>query len=85
MATETKIAVAEVIFPDVAADGSVTNTALVPVDPDDPTNQAMVNKYMSELDMSDTNSIIFFGSKAQQELFRTYIFMFWGSQSKNRF
>ena len=68
MATETKTAVAEVIFPDVAADGSVTNTALVPVDPDDPTNQAMVNKYMSELDMSDTNSIIFFGSKAQQEL-----------------
>ena len=68
MATETKTAVAEFIFPDVAADGSVTNTALVPVDPDDPTNQAMVNKYMSELDMSDTNSIIFFGSKAQQEL-----------------
>jgi len=68
MATETKTAVAEVIFPDVAADGSATNTALVPVDPDDPTNQAMVNKYMSELDMSDTNSIIFFGSKAQQEL-----------------
>jgi len=68
MATETKTAVAEVNFPDVAADGSVTNTALVPVDPDDPTNQAMVNKYMSELDMSDTNSIIFFGSKAQQEL-----------------
>lgn len=68
MATETKTAVAEVIFPDVAEDGSVTNTALVPIDMDDPTNQAMVNKYMSELDMSDTNSIIFFGSKAQQEL-----------------
>ena len=68
MATETKTAVAKVIFPDVAEDGSVTNTALVPIDMDDPTNQAMVNKYMSELDMSDTNSIIFFGSKAQQEL-----------------
>ena len=68
MATETKTAVAEVIFPDVAEDGSVTNTALVPIDMDDPTNQAVVNKYMSELDMSDTNSIIFFGSKAQQEL-----------------
>ena len=68
MATETKTVVAEVIFPDVAEDGSVTNTALVPIDMDDPTNQAMVNKYMSELDMSDTNSIIFFGSKAQQEL-----------------
>jgi len=68
MATETKSAVAEIIFPDVTENGSVTNTALVPVDMDDPTNQAMVNKYMSELDMSDTNSIIFFGSKAQQEL-----------------
>ncbi|MDA9176226.1 toxic anion resistance protein [Alphaproteobacteria bacterium] len=68
MATETKTAVAEVIFPDVAEDGSVTNTALVTIDRDDPTNQAVVNKYMSELDMSDTNSIIFFGSKAQQEL-----------------
>jgi len=68
MATETKTAVVEVIFPDVAENGSVTNTALVPIDRDDPTNQAVVNKYMSELDMSDTNSIIFFGSKAQQEL-----------------
>lgn len=68
MATETKTAVAEIIFPDVSETGSVTNTALVPVDMDDPTNQATVNKYMAELDMSDTNSIIFFGSKAQQEL-----------------
>ncbi len=68
MATKTETAIAEVIFPDVAEDGSVTNTELVPIDHDDPTNQAMVDKYMSELDMSDTNSIIFFGSKAQQEL-----------------
>ncbi|MAV47795.1 MAG: toxic anion resistance protein [Alphaproteobacteria bacterium TMED89] len=83
MATETKTAVAEVIFPDVANDGAVTDTALVPVDLDDPTNQAMVNKYMSELDMSDTNSIIFFGSKAQQELTEVSSTMLEGMRNKD--
>lgn len=83
MATETKTAVAEVIFPDVANDGAVTDTALVPVDLDDPTNQAMVNKYMSELDMSDTNSIIFFGSKAQQELTEVSSTMLEGVRNKD--
>jgi len=33
-----------------------------------PDEQARVDRLMDEIDLSDTNSIIFFGSKAQQEL-----------------
>lgn len=83
MATETTTAAVEVIFPDVAENGEVTNTALVPIDLDDPTNQAMVDKYMSELDMTDTNSIIFFGSKAQQELTTVSTTMLDGVRNKD--
>lgn len=83
MATKTKTAAVDVIFPDVAENGEVTNTALVPIDKDDPSNQAMIDTYMAELDMTDTNSIIFFGSKAQQELTTVSSSMLDGVQNKD--
>ena len=47
--------------------GTVSNE-LVPYDEVDPAERARIDGLMSEIDLSDSNSIIFFGSKAQQEL-----------------
>ena len=41
---------------------------LVPYEKVDPSEKARVDKLMEEINLSDSNSIIFFGSKAQQEL-----------------
>lgn len=41
---------------------------IVPYDQVDPAERSRINRLMSEIDLTDSNSIIFFGSKAQQEL-----------------
>ncbi len=41
---------------------------LVPYEKVDPSEKARIDRLMQEINLSDSNSIIFFGSKAQQEL-----------------
>jgi len=41
---------------------------IVPYEQVDPTEKARIDRLMNEINLSDSNSIIFFGSKAQQEL-----------------
>ena len=47
--------------------GTVPNE-IVPYEQVDPAERERIDRLMSEIDLSDSNSIIFFGSKAQQEL-----------------
>ena len=47
--------------------GTVANE-IVPYEEVDPEERARIDRLMAEIDLSDSNSIIFFGSKAQQEL-----------------
>ena len=47
--------------------GTVANE-IVPYEQVDPAERERIDRLMSEIDLSDSNSIIFFGSKAQQEL-----------------
>ena len=47
--------------------GTVSNE-IVPYEQVDPAERERIDRLMSEIDLSDSNSIIFFGSKAQQEL-----------------
>ena len=49
------------LLPDIKHD-------LVPYEKVDPSEKARIDKLMGEINLSDSNSIIFFGSKAQQEL-----------------
>lgn len=41
---------------------------IVPIDQVDPSERAKIDALINEIDMSDSNSIIFFGTKAQQKL-----------------
>jgi len=67
--TETKVEVAEKVdilpgtelLPDVKYE-------MVTYDAAKPDEQARIDRLMDEIDLSDSNSVIFFGSKAQQEL-----------------
>ena len=47
--------------------GTVSNE-IVPYEAVDPEERARIDRLMAEINLSDSNSIIFFGSKAQQEL-----------------
>lgn len=61
VATELDVLPGTELLPDIKHD----ITAYEEVDQDE---RARIDRLMSEIDLSDSNSIIFFGSKAQQEL-----------------
>ena len=46
----------------------VAQQAMVPYKEAPAEDQAIIDNLMNEIDMSDTNSIIFFGNKAQEQL-----------------
>ena len=56
-------AINAVVLPEPAA-----STAIVPLEQADQATSAEINKRIAELDMTDTNSIVSFGSAAQAEL-----------------
>ena len=58
-------------------------TALVPIDPTQPEVQSKIAEYRATLDMGDTNSIIFFGSQAQQEMSTVSADMLEGVRNKD--
>jgi len=60
-ATDTPILPGTELLPELKHD-------LVPYEEVDPAERARIDNLMQEIDLSDSNSIIFFGSKAQQEL-----------------
>jgi len=61
VATDVDLLPGTELLPDLKHD-------LVPYEQVDPSEKARINKLMEEINLSDSNSIIFFGSKAQQEL-----------------
>lgn len=61
VATEVDVLPGTELLPDLKHD-------IVPYDQVDPAERTRIDKLMSEIDLTDSNSIIFFGSKAQQEL-----------------
>ena len=61
VANDVELLVGTELLPDLKHD-------LVPYEKVDPSEKARVDKLMEEINLSDSNSIIFFGSKAQQEL-----------------
>ena len=61
VATEVAILPGTELLPDLKHD-------IVPYEKVDATERQLIDRLMSEIDLSDSNSVIFFGSKAQQEL-----------------
>jgi len=61
VATELDVLPGTELLPDLQHD-------IAPYEEVEPAERARIDKLMSEIDLSDSNSIIFFGSKAQQEL-----------------
>ena len=61
VATEVDVLPGTELLPDLKHD-------IIPYDQIDPAERLRIDKLMSEIDLTDSNSIIFFGSKAQQEL-----------------
>lgn len=61
VATEVDVLPGTELLPDLKHD-------IVPYDQVDPAERTRIDRLMSEIDLTDSNSIIFFGSKAQQEL-----------------
>lgn len=61
VATEVDVLPGTELLPDLKHD-------IIPYDQVDPSERGRIDKLMSEIDLTDSNSIIFFGSKAQQEL-----------------
>ncbi|MFK7856103.1 MAG: toxic anion resistance protein [Granulosicoccus sp.] len=61
VATEVDVLPGTELLPDLKHD-------IVPYDQVDPGERTRIDRLMSEIDLTDSNSIIFFGSKAQQEL-----------------
>ena len=61
VATDVDLLAGTELLPDLKHD-------LVPYEKVDPSEKARIDRLMEEINLSDSNSIIFFGSKAQQEL-----------------
>ena len=61
VATEVDVLPGTELLPDIKHD-------IVPYDQVDPAERSRIDRLMNEIDLTDSNSIIFFGSKAQQEL-----------------
>ena len=61
VATEVAVLPGTELLPDLKHD-------IVPYEKVDATERQLIDRLMSEIDLSDSNSVIFFGSKAQQEL-----------------
>jgi len=61
VATEVDILPGTELLPDLAHD-------MVPYEKIDAAERQQIDQLMSEIDLTDSNSVIFFGSKAQQEL-----------------
>jgi len=66
-ATTTATASAPAVLPGTEPSPAVQHD-IVPYEEIDPEERARVDRLMQEIDLADSNSIIFFGSKAQQEL-----------------
>jgi len=61
VATELNILPGTELLPDLKHD-------IVPYEKVDASERQMIDRLMAEIDLTDSNSVIFFGSKAQQEL-----------------
>ncbi len=61
VAIDTNVLPGTELLPDLKHD-------IVPYDQVDPVERSRIDRLMQEINLSDSNSIIFFGSKAQQEL-----------------
>lgn len=61
VATEVGVLPGTELLPDLKHD-------IVPYEKVDVSERQMIDRLMNEIDLSDSNSVIFFGSKAQQEL-----------------
>ena len=67
-ATATPDPTAPVVLPGTEPTLGTVANEIVPYEEVDPAERERIDRLAAEIDLSDSNSIIFFGSKAQQEL-----------------